>query len=166
MSFPASVTLIDQSLLDAVCSEARAHSRRRRNRNFHPSDDAPGHRLLNAIEPGSYVAPHRHLDPNKGETMIVLRGRLGLVIFNDDGTVRQTALLAHDNSVLRSAGQGVDIPHGCWHSVLALESGTVFCEAKAGPYLPLTADERAPWAPPEGDAAATGYLEKLRALFD
>ena len=154
------VTLIDSALLDAVSAEARAHPRLRRNRNFHPSDDAPGHRLLNAIEPGSYVAPHRHLDPHKDETMLVLRGRLGLVIFDDRGAVQQAVLLAHDGDA-----QGVDIPNGCWHAVLALESGTVFCEAKAGPYAALTVDERARWAPAEGDPAAAAYLEKLRGLF-
>lgn len=158
------ITLIDRALLDAVSAEARVHPRLRRNRNFHPRDDAPGQRLLNAIEPGSYVAPHRHLDPHKDETMLVLRGRLGLVIFDDRGTVRQTVLLARDDRVPGSA-QGVDIPHGCWHTVLALDSATVFFEAKAGPYVPLTIDERAQWAPPEGDPAAAVYLEKLRALF-
>ena len=158
------VTLIDRALLDAVTAEARAYPRLRKNRNFHPCDDAPGQRLLNAIEPGSYVAPHRHLDPHKDETMVVLRGRLGLVIFDDRGTVRQAVRLAHDENS-NDIAQGVDIPHGCWHTVLALESATVFFEAKAGPYVPLAADERAQWAPPEGDPAAAGYLEKLRALF-
>lgn len=158
------VTLIDRALLDAVSAEARNHPRLRKNRNFHRSDDAPGHRLLNAIEPGSYIAPHRHLDPHKDETMLVLRGQLGLVVFDENGAVLQVVRLAPDET---SGGiaQGVDIPHGCWHTVLALESATVFCEAKAGPYVPLTNDERAHWAPQEGDPTVPGYLEKLRALF-
>jgi cupin fold WbuC family metalloprotein len=160
--FARPITLIDRALLDAVSAEARAHPRLRKNRNFHPGDADPCHRLLNAIEPGSYVAPHRHLDPHKDETMLVLRGRLGLVIFDDRGAVLQTDRLAHDD---QAAAQGVDIPHGCWHTVLALEPDTVFFEAKAGPYVPLTVDERAQWAPAEGDPAVVNYLGKLRALF-
>lgn len=156
----ADVTLIGTALLAEVSSEAAASPRRRKNRNFHPTNDFPCHRLLNAVEPGSYVAPHRHLDPGKDETMIVLRGRLGLVIFDETGAVKQTVVLAPGAEHL-----GVDIPHGRWHSVLALESGTVFFEAKAGPYAPITAEERASWAPVEGDAAAPAYLEKLQALF-
>lgn len=153
-------TLIDHKLLDAVTAEARQSPRRRKNRNFHPADDFPAHRLLNAMEPDSYIPPHRHLAADKDETFVVLRGRLGLVIFHGDGIVRQSVELAAGGPAL-----GVDIPHGTWHSVVALEPGTVFLEAKAGPYLPFTADEKAPWAPAENDPAAAAYLARLAALF-
>ena len=87
---PRKAVVIDRGLLDAVSAEARASARRRKHYNFHSGDMALAHRLLNAIEPGSYVAPHRHLDAEKDETMIVLRGQLGIVIFADDGTVIET----------------------------------------------------------------------------
>ena len=151
------ITLIDAALLDAVSREAQASPRRRKNRNFHSHDDQPSHRLLNAIEPGSYVAPHRHLDALKDETMAVLRGKLGLLLFADDGKVISATVLGPGCAAL-----GVDIAHGTWHAVLALETGTVFLEAKAGPYLPLTEAERAPWAPAEGDATAAAYAAELR----
>jgi len=147
---------IDTALLDEVSAEAKASPRGRRNRNFHSDDTQPGHRLLNAIEPGSYIMPHRHLDPNKSETMVVLRGTLGLVTFDDAGKVVESARVSHGGTPM-----GMDIPFGTWHTVFALEPGTVFLEAKAGPYLPLSADEKAPWAPVEGDAAATDYLKWL-----
>ena len=57
------ITLIDNALLDEVCAEAAASPRRRKNRNLHPADDHPAHRLLNAMQPDSYIPPHRHLDP-------------------------------------------------------------------------------------------------------
>ncbi len=154
------VVIIDEEMLDATTQAARESPRGRKNRNFHPDDNFPSHRLLNAIEPGSYVAPHRHLDPGKDETMLVLRGRMGLVIFEDDGTVRQAVCLAAG-----SRKMGVDIPHGCWHTVLGLVSGTVFLEAKAGPYVALNEAERASWAPLEGDAAVKNYLAELETLF-
>ena len=153
-------TLITQSLLAALSEEAVNSPRRRKNRNFHPRDDYPGHRLLNALEPGSYVPPHRHLDPNKDETMVVLSGRLGLVTFDGQGNITGTAVLAPGSHTL-----GVDIPHGTWHSVLALCPGTVFLEAKSGPYLPLTGDELAPWAPAEGQMEAAAYQATLARLF-
>lgn len=154
------IRLIDDALLDDVSAEARASPRGRKNRNFHTDDAQPGHRLLNAMEPGSYIMPHRHLDPNKDETMVVLRGSLGLVTFDDAGAVVQTVKVSHDGTPM-----GMDIPHGTWHTVFALEPGTVFLEAKAGPYLPLTAAEKAPWAPAEGDPGAAAYLAGLRALL-
>jgi cupin fold WbuC family metalloprotein len=154
------ITLIDNALLDSVRGEALQSPRRRKNRNFHPTNDFPAHRLLNAIEPGSYVRAHRHLNPTKDETMAVLRGRLGLVIFDDAGVIIGKELLA-----VGGPAMGVDIVHGTWHTVLALEPGTVFLEASAGPYRPLAAEELAPWAPAENDPQAAAYFARLLALF-
>lgn len=151
--------IIDQAILDAASDAARESPRGRRNRNFHPANESPCHRLLNAIEPGSYVAPHRHLDPAKDESIVILRGRLGCVFFDDAGTVTQTCVLESGGAV------GVDVPHGTWHSIVALSPGTVFFEAKAGPYLPLSTDECAPWAPREGDAAAADFCALLQSRF-
>jgi cupin fold WbuC family metalloprotein len=158
---------IDTALLDEVSAEARNSPRGRKNRNFHSDDAQPGHRLLNAIEPGSYIMPHRHLDPNKGETMVVLRGALGLISFDDAGKVIEVAKVSHGGMKCPEWGTplGMDIPSGTWHTVFALEPGTVFLEAKAGPYLPLTADEKATWAPAEGDAAAPEFLARLTKLL-
>lgn len=154
-------TLIDAALLDEVTHRARNSDRGRKNHNFHPSDDAPAHRLLNAMEPGSYLQPHRHLDPSKDETFVVLRGAFGVVLFDEAGNVSRTSLLRADGETL-----GINIPSGTFHSLVCFEPGSVFFEAKAGPYLPLTPEEKAPWAPGEGDAGAPAYLEKLFALFE
>jgi cupin fold WbuC family metalloprotein len=163
------IRLIDAALLDEVIAEARTSPRGRKNRNFHATDSQPAHRLLNAIEPGSYVAPHRHRHPDKGETMLVLRGTLGLVTFDDAGAVVNAVKVSHGvtgGNPRGSAPIGVDIPHDTWHTVFALESGTVFFEAKAGPYVPLAADEKAAWAPAEGDPAAAACLARWVQLLD
>ena len=154
------ITLIDDTLLDALCAEAAASPRRRKNRNFHTRDDHPGHRLLNAMQQDSYIPPHRHLDPNKDETFVVLRGLLGVVIFDDAGQVAQAMKVGGGATVV-----GVDIPHGTWHSVVALAPDTVFLEAKAGPYLPPAAEEKAAWAPPENSPGAADYLAEMKRLF-
>jgi cupin fold WbuC family metalloprotein len=154
------IRLIDRELLDEVSAEACNSPRKRKNRNFHASDDAAANRLLNAVEPGSYVAPHRHLEPGKDETFVVLRGRFGLVLFDDAGRVIQTHLVGAGSDV-----SGVDIPQGTWHSIVSLQSGGVFFEAKAGPYTPLTAAERARWAPAENDAGAADFLARMEEYF-
>jgi cupin fold WbuC family metalloprotein len=154
------ITLIDDTLLDAVCAEAAASPRRRKNRNFHPRDDHPGHRLLNALMADSYIPPHRHLDPNKDETFVVLRGLVGVVIFDDTGKVVQTAKVGAGEAAI-----GIDVGHGTWHTALALADNTVFLEAKAGPYLPFTEAERAHWAPAENTPEAAAYLARLRLMF-
>jgi len=152
------ITLIDNALLDDVCAEAAASPRRRKNRNFHATDDHPAHRLLNAMQPDSYIPPHRHLDSNKDETFVVLRGALGVVIFDDAGEVVRTEKVGAGGTAI-----GVDILHGIWHTAVALEPDTVFLEAKAGPYVPFAAAEKAPWAPAENTPGAAPYLATLRA---
>lgn len=154
------MTPITQALLDQTTQAAQASPRRRRNHNFHAHDSYPSNRLLNAVEPDSYVMPHRHIEAAKDETIVALRGRFGVVMFNDDGSVRETVVIAAGGAVL-----GVDIPHGEYHSLVALESGSVFFKAKAGPYAPLLPQERAPWAPAEGETGAADYLRKMQALF-
>ena len=152
--------LITQTLLQQVAGEAAASPRRRKNRNLHAANESPAHRLLNAVEPDSYVQPHCHLEATKDETIIALRGRFGVVLFEPDGAVRGTAVLAPGGATI-----GIDIPHGTFHSLVALEPGSVFFEAKAGPYVAATAAERASWAPAEGAPEAAAYLEKMRRLF-
>ncbi len=151
---------IGRGLLIDLIAQAKQSARGRKNHNFHPGDEYPAHRLLNAVEPGSYITPHRHLDPNKDETMICVAGRMGVLSFDDAGKVVQIITLAPGEETF-----GVDIPHGVFHTVLALESGTVFVEAKSGPYRPLTEAEIAPWAPAERSPEARKFYQRLRALF-
>ena len=154
------ITLIDRALLDGLCNESAASPRRRKNRNLHPCDEHPAHRLLNAMQTDSYIPPHRHLDPHKDETFVVLRGLVGLLVFDDEGAVVRRVKVGVGGAAL-----GVDVPHGSWHTAVALEPDTVFLEAKAGPYLPFTEAERAPWAPAENAPDAARYLAGLKRGF-
>lgn len=153
--------LIDEALLDQASRAARQSARLRRNHNFHAADDDASHRLINAMEPGSYVMPHRHLHPDKDETFVVLRGTFGLLLFDDTGAVFEARLLRAGGAAL-----GANVPHGVWHSLVSFEPGGVFLEAKGGPYAPLTVEERAPWAPPEGDPAVAAYLASMESRFE
>jgi cupin fold WbuC family metalloprotein len=125
------------------------------NDNLHGMQDAI-HRLLNATEPGTYVQPHRHLVPPKVETLAVLCGRGAILIFDDTGEVRETSVLSP---------QGPDfvaeVPAGAWHTLLALDPGTIWFEVKAGPYAPPNTEEIAPFAPAPGTLEAGSYLSGL-----
>jgi len=152
--------VVTPELIAQVIAGAQTSPRLRMNHNLHPSDHSRCHRLLNAIEPASYIRPHRHMDPEKDEAFILLRGSLGVMTFDDNGVVADSVLLSHASGVV-----AVDIPHGMYHSAVSLTSGTVFYEAKAGPYLPLTADETATWAPSDTEPDCQDYLKMLRSLF-
>jgi cupin fold WbuC family metalloprotein len=152
---------INRKKLHEISSLAKESNRRRKNYNFHNSDDDICHRLLNAMEPDSYIQPHRHLDINKDETLIVLRGKMGLFIFDEHGNIEEISFLEPNGDVLVA-----NIPSGKYHTWVSLAPDSVFFEAKGGPYRPLTADEKAPWAPEEGDQLSQIYLLDLKNKFE
>ncbi len=138
---------IDKSLLDATSEAAKANPRLRMNYNIHDDLDDPINRLINAMEPGTYVCPHRHTDPPKTEACVVLRGSLDVLIFDDEGNVLQRETLNPGKGVY-----GIDIPAGIWHGLIIREPGTVVYEVKTGPYTPVPETDLAPWAPTVDDA--------------
>ena len=152
---------ITQETLDWISGQAKQSPRLRKNYNFHASDEDTCHRLLNAMEPDSYIQPHRHLDSNKDETLVAIRGKVGLIMFDSDGAITEKVSLEPAGNILM-----VNIPHGTFHTMISLEEGSVFFEAKAGPFVPLTRDERAPWAPEEGAESSSAYLASLKQLFE
>ena len=121
--------LIDKQLLDEVSLKAKESPRLRMNYNFHQSLDEKCHRFLNAVEPGTQVEIHRH--PTKDETFVLLRGRVVVNTYNDDGSVLDSVELCPDDGKY-----GVNIPKGVWHNLESLESDSVFFECKEGPFVP------------------------------
>jgi len=151
--------LFDQALFADLLRQAAASPRRRAHHNLHAMDE-PCHRLVVAMCEDSYVPPHRHLDPRKAESLLVLQGRLGLLTFDAEGQV----LLRRELS--QAAGcLGVDLAPGHYHALVALGGDCLFFECKAGPFQPLGEGERPAWAPLEGAADADHYRAWMRAQF-
>ena len=125
--------LIDRQLLDEVSRQAKASPRLRINFNFYQSLEDKCHRFLNAVEPGTVVEIHRH--PTKDESFVLLRGRVRVNTYNDDGSVIESIVLCPAEGLY-----GVDIPKNVWHNVECLESGSVFFECKEGPFVPHEED--------------------------
>ena len=121
--------IIGKNLLDEVSEQTKESPRLRMNYNFHQSLDDKCHRFLNAVEPGTMVDIHRH--PTKDESFVLLRGRVRVNTYNDDGTVIDSEILCPEEGLY-----GVDIPKNVWHNVESLESGSVFFECKEGPFVP------------------------------
>ena len=145
---------IDNKLLDEVSARAKASPRLRMNHNFHPELDDPVQRLLNALEPWTYIRPHKHV--TKEESFVLLRGTVLAVVFNDDGTIRDHCVLNAANGNL-----GVEFEENSFHMLTALESGSVVYEIKEGPFVPHTEASSAPWAPHEGSPDAKGFLTRI-----
>ncbi len=121
--------IIDTVLLDEVSTLAKAAPRLRMNYNFHESLEDKCHRMLNAVEPGTQVPIHRH--PTKDESFVVLRGKVCVTTYNDDGSVLESVVLCQ-----KEGRYGVDIKKGVWHNLKALEPNSVIFECKEGPFAP------------------------------
>lgn len=126
--------VIDQVLLDDLSRQAQRNPRLRQNLDFRNSAEDGSQRLLNALEPGTVLPIHRHR--NSSETMIVVKGALKELFYDDKGHVVGEWICAPNTDCI-----GVNIPAGQWHSLQCLESGTVLFEAKDGPWEPLSADD-------------------------
>ncbi len=147
---------IDESLISQISSKAKTSKRRRMNYNFHKEDAATLQRMLNAMEPDTYIQPHKHQDPDKVEAFFVLRGRIVLIEFNENGKIV-------DHSILdpKQGNYGGEIPIGVWHTLISIEEGSVAYEVKDGPYDPSVDKNFATWAPKEGDDGCQEYNNRL-----
>jgi cupin fold WbuC family metalloprotein len=147
---------ITTELLDTVTEQARTSPRLRMNYNFHPELSDPVQRLLNVVEPWTYIRPHKHT--TKEESFVLLRGKVLAVSFNDDGTIRDHAILSNSTGVL-----GIEFEENTFHMITSLETGSAVYEIKEGPFVPHTEGSSAPWAPKEGTPEAKDFLAKVFA---
>ncbi len=151
------ITVVNRDLLVGLVEQARKSERKRRNYNLHNLEDSI-QRFFNAIEPGTYVRPHRHLNPPKVETFIHIQGNFSVIFFNDEGVVSRVYEISE-----KSGNRVVDILPGVWHSIVSHEPGTVYFEVKDGPYIAVTDKDFASWAPEEGSLDAGNYLDTLKS---
>ena len=113
---------ISQAVLDKLTAEAKASPRLRMNMDLRNSDADQSQRMLNAIEPGSVVPIHRH--QKSSETVVCLRGRLVEEFYDELERICTERIELSPNGPVVA----LNIPAGQWHTVQALESGTVILE--------------------------------------
>ena len=122
--------VIDTNLLDALTAQAKASPRLRMNLDLRNSPNDQSQRMLNALEPGTVMPIHRHR--NSSETVVVLRGKVKWVYYNDKKEVTDTFIVAPGSDLV-----GLSVPLGQWHSLECLETGTVIFESKDGAFEPM-----------------------------
>lgn len=150
------VIKITDDLLNKVAEMSRNSPRKRIIFPFHKTGEESIHRMLNGIQPNSYIQPHRHQRANKAEGIILLRGSIAYFTFDEEGKISEQMKLTAGTTDF-----GVDTEPHIYHSFLALEKDTVIYEVKPGPYNPELDKDFANWAPTEGTEAAKSYLQNL-----
>lgn len=122
--------LLTRDIINQVSADAKKSPRLRMNYNLHESFGDQVQRMFNALEPGTELPIARH--PNSSETLIMLRGKIRVLIYDDNKNVIEDVVIAPNSDNI-----GYHIPKGTWHTVESLESGTVCFETREGPYTPV-----------------------------
>ncbi len=153
------IQIIDQKLIERVISEANSSPRKRKNHNFHQLTEVY-QRFLNVLTKETFISVHRHLADPKPETFVILQGKVGFLIFNDDGTLKEKHLLCSEGPNF-----GIDIQPGVWHNLVCLSDVAVCFEGKSGPYIESVDKEFHHAYPMESDAKCSEQLMIWKKLF-
>ena len=125
--------LINDKLLNALMVEAAESPRLRMNRDMRNSAEDGSQRMLNALEMGTVLPIHRHR--TSSETQILLRGKIDVIFYDDNGSETERFHLDPQNGMY-----AVNVPLGQWHNLEVIEPAVIF-EAKDGAYAPLTPED-------------------------
>lgn len=151
------VTAADVALVKA---KGTTNARRRARLCAHPGPDDPLHEMLIVLDRGTYVRPHRHA--GKSESFHVIEGELDVVLFADDGTVRDVVRMGPYGS---GRAFFYRLMEPCYHTVLVNTPFALFHETTNGPFR---RDDTAfaPWSPAEGGPSVTAFVERLRSTIN
>jgi cupin fold WbuC family metalloprotein len=125
---------ISQEILNNLSEQAKASPRLRMAMDLRNSPEDLSQRMLNALEQGTVMPIHRH--HSSSETVVVLRGKIQWVFYDDNGNETERVVL-DANGWPRM----LNVERDRWHSLVCLESGSVLYESKDGAYKPLEPDE-------------------------
>jgi cupin fold WbuC family metalloprotein len=154
------VVLLTRGLVEQALAASRESERKRVILPFHKSHADTLHRMFNALQPGTYVRPHRHLSPPKSEVFVVLQGALDFVLFDEHGSIEQVQRLAAGSDTF-----GIDLEPGLFHAFVVRAPDTLIYEVKPGPYSALDDKDFASWAPAEGTPEVSAYVEALEVAL-
>ena len=148
--------IVNNDTILELGKQAFTSERKRVNMNLHEVADDPLQRMINVLEPGTYLCPHMHKNPDKREIFVILRGSLLVCLFDDNGKVKSHVVLGRDEG-----NYIIEIPPATWHSIIPLAVHTAVFECKDGPYNPDDDKIFAPWAPAENSPGTLEFNKKL-----
>lgn len=126
--------IITEALLNNLTAEAKINPRLRKNFDLRNSEGDQSQRMLNALEPGTEIPIHRHMDSS--EIVTIVRGSICEKFYDKKGELIETITLRF--------GEGIPmliVPKGMWHNLECLESGTIIYESKDGAYQPTRPED-------------------------
>jgi cupin fold WbuC family metalloprotein len=152
----AAIVTADDDVIAELKRIAAQNPRLRSRLCTHPDPSSGLHEMLIVHHREAYVRPHKHLA--KPESFHVIEGTARVVIFEDDGNIRDVLDMA-------PYGQGklcyYRMPDQVFHSILITSEWLVFHETTAGPFDP-SRTAFPDWAPDGSDAdVVADYVSRL-----
>ena len=144
-------TLTDELIQQGIRG-SKESDRRRIILPIHRVQNAEVQRMINFLQPGTYIRPHKHPLNHATESLVLIQGAILFFTFSDIGEVETRRKV--DSKPLSGV---LDIEPNVWHSFIVLEPDTILFECKRGPYDAETDKIFAPWAPEEGSDEADGW---------
>lgn len=146
---------LDDDMLQEGLEASRQSPRQRMILPVHRYQESPVQRMLNFLQPETYIRPHMHPRDGAVESICVLQGSLRFFVFDETGTVKFDTFL--------EASGVIDIEPRVWHNFVVLSTDTIIFETKMGPYDAEMDKEFAMWAPGENSDEAKAWVEQLKS---
>ena len=131
--------------IDHLIELASQNKRKRIRYCSHKNPSEKVHEMFIVHPNGAYVRPHKHI--NKIESMLVLRGEVDYVVFNDDGSIFKVIPMGD----LKSGKVFYNsLREDVFHTLLIRTEWLVFMEITKGPFNKQDT-VFSPWSPAEND---------------
>ncbi len=159
------VTVKTKADFEPLKLQAGESPRKRKLQMLHSSHDAELHSMINVFKKGSYAAPHVHWIEKennqvikKGESFLALEGTGKIILFDDEGNLKEVINLDAEQKTM------VWIPAGVWHTILATSPFFIVFENKTGPWKEGEDKLFHPRYPQENDPEGDEWVKKLEVL--
>jgi len=140
---------LSEKQIEEGLEASRKSPRKRMILPIHRKQSAEVQRLINFLQPGTYIRPHKHPLDHATETIVVLKGAIRFFTLNDEGDILTDQILKSE-----PIPGVIDIEPNTWHTFVVLDEDTILFECKKGPYNAKTDKEFAKWTPDESDPKA------------
>jgi cupin fold WbuC family metalloprotein len=157
-NYSGSLFELTEELMSEGFAASRASARKRIIFPIHRTQPSLVQRMLNFLQPGTYVKPHIHRGEDSSESVVLLTGSLQYFIFNAEGD-----MIHSFKTVAGTPSAVLDMEPDVWHSFIVLEPDTVIFECKKGPYEAASDKDFASWAPNEGTPEADEWVRRMEA---
>lgn len=153
------IVRVDVATLEELKRLALLNERKRVRLCTHKSPVEKLHEMFIVHTAECYVRPHKHID--KAESMAILEGEVDLVLFHNDGEVKQVLQMgALETGKLFYYRMSEPI----YHTLLIRTPFLVFHEATEGPFL-REKTVFPEWAPEENTDEQKLYIDRVDSLI-